>query len=133
MNRRNEQLSSTLQKALQEVLARGLNDPRISGLITITGVKIADDHKTADVSVSIYPEEREPLTMHGLQAASRHIRRKAGDLVAVRELPELIFRLDKSLKRQAAVLGAIAKAAAEHAADAEAGEAKPKPGGEPTA
>lgn len=112
MKRRTEQLASTLRHALQEVIARGLSDPRISGMITITEVKIADDVKTASISVSVYPEEREELTMHGLTAAARHIRRKAGDLVAMHQLPELEFRLDKSLKKQAAVLGAIARATA---------------------
>jgi ribosome-binding factor A len=120
MNRRTEQIASTLQRAVQDVLARGLSDPRISGLVTVTGVVVAEDLATAEVSVSIYPEERESLSMHGLRAASRHIRRRVGDLVAMRQVPELTFRLDRTLKRQAEVLRAISKAVGEPPPDAPA-------------
>lgn len=113
MTRRAEQFAASLQGALQETLSRGMQDPRISGLITVMSVKLTDDLKTAFVHVSILPADRQELSMHGLKSASRHIRHLVGDLLDSRQVPELIFKLDGSLKKQAGVMEALAKARAE--------------------
>lgn len=126
MSRRSDQMASTIRQALQAVIDRGLADPRISGMITITQVRITEDVKSAYIDVSVLPAEKQDLSMHGLRAAARHIRREVGDLVAIKQMPELVFRLDESLKKQAGVLDAIAKATAEReareAAQGQAGE-----------
>ncbi len=111
MSRRSEQINSVLHRAIQSVLNEGFADPRLErAMITVTSVRVTDDKRTAVVSVSTLPEEKQKLTLHGLKDAARHIRRKAADKVAVHRMPELVFKLDKSLKRQAAVLSAIAEA-----------------------
>ena len=132
MSRRTEQMSATIRDALQAVIDRGLADPRISGLITVTQVRVTDDLKSAFVEISVLPGEKQDLTMHGLRAAARHIRREVGDHVAIKQMPELVFRLDQSLKKQAGVLDAIAKATAEREAREAAkgdpaGEAEARP------
>jgi ribosome-binding factor A len=110
MSRRNEQIRSTLHRALQEVLARGLADPRYGGLVTVTDVRVADDLKTADVLISVLPREKQDLTMHAIRHAAAHLRREVGDLVAMRSVPTLHFRLDVTLKKHAEVLQAISRA-----------------------
>lgn len=112
MTRRTEQLASTLQRAIQEVIARGLNDPRIGGLITITSVTVSADLREAVVMVSVLPEEKQELVVHGLKHAAPHIRREIGESIRSRQLPTLHFRLDESLKKQAAVIRAISQATA---------------------
>lgn len=104
MSHRPEQLAAEIQKAVQDILARGLSDPRVSGLITITKVHVQADLKRAELFVSILPADRQSLTMHGLKSAERHIRREVGDMVRTRSIPELVFVLDGSLKKEAAVL-----------------------------
>lgn len=111
MNHRKEQRESVLLKATQEVLSRGLADPRIRGLLTVTGIRLTDDGKHAFISVSVLPEDRADLTMHGLKAATPHIRKDVMKKVRIREMPTLEFRLDDSVRRQAEVLGAINRAA----------------------
>jgi ribosome-binding factor A len=113
MSRRSEQLGSTLKSAIQEVLQRGLQDPRVSGLITVTAVRVTEDLKTALVSISVLPESKQELTMHGLRAAAKHVRHHVGELVDARQMPEIIFKLDQTLKKQAAVMDAISKAVAD--------------------
>jgi ribosome-binding factor A len=110
MSRRSEQFASTLHMALQELISKGLQDPRISGLITITGVDVSPDLKTASISVSVLPEDRQDLTLHGLKAAAGHLRHVLGDRLSSRQMPELVFRLDTSLKKQAGVFEALARA-----------------------
>jgi ribosome-binding factor A len=113
VSHRREQIASTLHRAVQQVISKGLQDPRISGMITVTGVEVSPDLKAATVLVSILPADRERLTMYGLRDAAAHIRRQSSDLLAMRKVPDLTFRLDSSLKKQAEVYEAIAKAAAE--------------------
>ncbi len=116
MSTRQKQIASTLQRAAEQVLARGLADPRVKGLITVTGVEVSPDLRRATVLVSILPEDAEDLTMHGLRHAARHIRHQVSNIVAVHPMPQMDFKLDKSLKKQAAVLEALAKVEAERAA-----------------
>jgi len=113
VSRRNEQLASTIHRGVQEVLARGLQDPRISGLITVTGVRLTEDLSEAVVSVSILPEDRQELVMHGLRAAESHVRHALSDLVGLRRTPHVTFKLDTATKRHAAVLRSLAQVALE--------------------
>ncbi len=113
MTRRQEQMSAVLREAVQEVIGRGFSDPRISGMITVTSVRLAPDFSHAAVMVSVLPEDRQTLTLHGLKAAVGHIRREVGKLVRNRKLPQLSIDLDTSFKTQAKVLGALDKARSE--------------------
>jgi len=113
VNQRSRRISATLQQAIQSVISRGLADPRIRGLITVTEVAVSQDRREATVRISVLPEEHEDLTMHGLVAGAKHIRRAAADLVAVHPMPRLHFKLDRSLKAQAGVLQAIARSRAD--------------------
>jgi len=110
---RTERLGATIQRAVQQVLARGLADPRVRGLVTVTSVSVTPDLKRADVLVSVMPAEDEALTLHGLRAASGYIRREVGKLVRIKTMPHLEFAVDEGLKRQAGVLEALRRVEAE--------------------
>lgn len=107
MTRRQEQLASVLREAVQEVLSRGLNDPRVSGLITVTGLDLSPDLEYANVRVSILPADRQQLSFHGIKAAGAYIRREVGEKVKNRKLPRFNFELDSSLKKQMGVIEAL--------------------------
>lgn len=102
-----ERLAASIERAVRQVLARGLADERIRGLITVTGVKVLGDLSEAVISVSVMPEEHQDLTLHGLNSAAAHVRHEVGELVDTRQLPKFRFRLDKTLKKQASVLAAL--------------------------
>ena len=107
MSIRTEQLASTLRKAVQQVITRGLNDPRVRGLVSVTGVQVSPDLAEAYIDVSIFPREHSKLTMHGLKSSAGHIRSDVSNFTKLRRTPRLVFRLDESLKKQADVLAAI--------------------------
>ncbi len=125
-NHRTEQFAAELRELIQEIILRGLNDPRISGLITVTGVRVTPDAKEAHVKVSVLPEEKQDLTYHGLKAASKHIRHLLSDTIRHRQIPMIVFKLDETLKREAEVNRALAQVALEREAKAAAG-ANPEP------
>ncbi len=111
MSRRTEQVSSVLREEIQRVLDRGLNDPRVGGLLTVTSVRVAPDFKSAVVRVSVMPEDRQELALHGLRSAAGHVRSQVGRRLPGRQVPALGFELDESLKKQARVFQAISEAA----------------------
>ncbi|MBL0922050.1 MAG: 30S ribosome-binding factor RbfA [Phycisphaerales bacterium] len=116
MSRRTEQVRAALERAVQEALARKIADPRISGLITVTGVRLSGDETTATVRVSVLPVEKQDLTLHGLNHAAEHIRREVGGRIVIRRMPRLVFELDANLKKEAETLAAIARIAQEREA-----------------
>lgn len=127
MSRRTEQIASTLREAVREVFSRGFQDPRIRGLITVTEVELSPDLANATVLVSVLPEEHEELTLHGLRAASSHIRHEVGERLDMRRVPTLFFKADRTMKKQADVIQALAKAAAEREARRPAPDEEPRP------
>ncbi len=110
MTQRTEQVASTLKRAVQEVLARGLSDPRVKGLITVTRIDVSADLANATVYCTVTPPEHEELSLHGLQSASRWIRRQVADKVRFRRMPQFRFRVDERLLKQQEVLASIAEA-----------------------
>lgn len=124
MTRRQEQLASVVHRAVQSIITEGLADPRIEGVITITKVKVTEDFREAIISVSVLPEKHESKVIHGLADAANYIKRTAGERIALHRMPKIIFKLDRDMKRQAAVLGALAEVRRETESTAhDAGEA----------
>lgn len=119
MSHRREQLASSLQRAIGQRIVEGLNDPRVSGMISVTAVEVSPDNRHANVLVSVLPESAERLTLQGLTSAAGHIRSEVGKTLRLRSVPTLHFQLDASLKKEARVLDAIRKAVGEGAGSAD--------------
>ncbi|HEX8441872.1 30S ribosome-binding factor RbfA [Archangium sp.] len=97
---RPERVGQEIQAAIANILTRGeLKDPRI-GYITLTGVKVSQDLKTARVFYSMIGTEQERKdTQKGLEAAKGFIRREVTEAVNLRVSPEIFFSFDESLER----------------------------------
>ncbi|NOG53373.1 MAG: 30S ribosome-binding factor RbfA [Planctomycetes bacterium] len=107
MSHRAEQVASTVQRAVQNVFVRGLGDPRIRGLVSVTSVRVSSDLQHATVLVSIYPDQHQTLAMQGIESATIRIQRLVNEQLHMRRPPRLRFELDLQFKRQAEVLDAI--------------------------
>ena len=134
MSHRLKQVESTLRRELAKVLQRGINDPRVRGLISVTEVDVSPDFRHATCSVSVLPEQHQSRVVHGLNDAAVHIQGELRKGVALRRVPHLRFKIDAGIKKQADVLAAINEGVArtEHDhvepgsdADAEPGTAPP--------
>ena len=72
---RPQRVASLIQEELGYILARGLKDPRLTGLITITGVKLSPDLKEGVVYYSVFGTEAQlKETQAGLDAAAGHLK-----------------------------------------------------------
>jgi len=109
MSQRAEQVAQQLRRAVQDVLTRGLNDPRVRGLISVLEVDLSPDFTQAVIRVSVVPEGAGRMTIEGLRSATRHVRSEVAKRVDMRRTPRLEFVLDDSLKRAARVHAALAE------------------------
>ena len=109
MRRRSLQIASIIQRELQNRLARGLADPRIKGMITVTKVELTDDLKHAKAFISVMPDEHAKITMHGLTSATRKLRKEVMDRIHIKEMPTLKFVYDEGHKAQMEVMALLEK------------------------
>ncbi|HVE82714.1 MAG TPA: 30S ribosome-binding factor RbfA [Myxococcales bacterium] len=95
---RPERVGQQIQAALAELMSRGkLRDPRI-GFITITGVKVSADLRTARVFYSMLgTDEAREETQRGLDAAKGFVRREISSALKLRYSPEIFFTFDESV------------------------------------
>ncbi len=94
--RRQKQISSLIQKELGDLLEKKVSDPRLD-FVTITAVEVSPDLRQARIYVSTLGNQQE--AMKGFDHATSFLRRELSSRLALRYVPELIFRPDESLER----------------------------------
>jgi len=105
MNRRMERVNEVIKEEIAVLLQRQVQDPRLSAMVSITGVETSPDLRNATVFVSVLGSEEEVLhAMAGLRHASGYLRRELAGRIRIRQVPELSFRLDTSIGEGARVL-----------------------------
>jgi len=98
MSQRTERLDSQIRQELMALLQKEMKDPRI-GFATITRVETARDLGHARVWVSVYgSEEERERSLEALRAAAPWLRRRLGERLRVRHVPELSLRRDGSFE-----------------------------------
>lgn len=86
------------KKELSQIIGYELKNPNITGLISVTKVKVTNDLKYAKVYASILNAKNIKETLTGLKKSSGFIRSELARRVNLRNTPELIFELDDSLE-----------------------------------
>ena len=116
MSRRTEMLGSTIQRELVEMILRDLNDPRLTGLPSITRVKVSPDLSIADVYVTIMGTEgQQNAALNALKHSAGMMRTKLTKVLSLRQAPYLKFHIDEALKKEIAVLDLLRKVREEDA------------------
>lgn len=113
-----EQIADLLRAELSELLQREMKDPRL-GFVTITQVKVSGDLRHARINVSCLGDETEQQdSLRALRRAAGFLRRELGARIRLRTIPELDFRLDRSMAQAEEVQRALLHLAPELAATA---------------
>ncbi len=97
-NNRIGRIDEEYKKELSQIIDRELKNPNITGMISVTKVKVTTDLKYAKVYVSILNSKNEKETLEGLKKSSGFIRSELAKRVNLRNTPELIFEKDDSLE-----------------------------------
>lgn len=113
-----KRMADSVQRELSELIRQELKDPRLGGLVTISGVKVSPDLGYADVYVTVMGRElsddqnevahRETLDI--LNKASGFLRQELSRRIKTRITPRFRFHYDKTNAYGNYMFGLIEKA-----------------------
>lgn len=103
-NRRPDRVAEAIREEVATYLTEGVKDPRVRGMVTVTGVDVTRDLRHAKVFVSVLGDDAERAdTMAGLAGMAAHLRGHVGRALRLRSAPELSFRYDQSVTNAARI------------------------------
>jgi ribosome-binding factor A len=109
-------LGSTIQRELAEMILRDLQDPRITGMPSITRVKVSADLSIADVYITVMGSPgQQTAALNALRHSAGMMRAKLTRSLSLRQAPYLKFNIDEDLKKEIELLELIRKASEENA------------------
>ena len=113
-----KRMADSVQRELSELIRQELKDPRLGGLVTISGVKVSPDLGYADVYVTVMGREladdqneiAHQETLDILNKASGFLRQELSRRIKTRITPRLRFHYDKTNAYGNYMFGLIEKA-----------------------
>lgn len=109
-HRRGDRVAEAIREEVATFLAVDVKDPRVTGLVTVTGCEVTRDLRSAKVFVSIMGTDVErSATMEGLASVATHLRSRVGRALQLRLAPEITFKADESIARAARIEDLLAQ------------------------
>lgn len=92
-------ISEQMKKEISSIIMNEIKDPRVSEMCSVISVKVTPDLKFAKVYVSVFGNDEDKInSLKGLKSASGFIRKKLGEYMKLRNLPEIHFEIDESIE-----------------------------------
>src|SRR4051812_4146271 len=115
MSRRTERLASTIQQELAQIIMRELNDPRLTGMPSITRVKVSPDLSIADVYITVMGTPgQQTACINALRHSAGMMRTRLTHELTLRVAPFLKFHIDENLKKELAMQELLTRVRAEN-------------------
>lgn len=96
---RNDRLNELFIKEISKLLVT-VKDPGMAGLLTVTGLDLARDRKTAKIFFSVIgSEEDRSSTERALNRAAEYLRQQMKGRLKLRIIPKLSFHYDPTPER----------------------------------
>jgi len=116
VSRRTERLASTIRQELAQIILRELDDPRLSGLPSITRVKVSADLSIADVYFTVMGTPgHQQAALNALRHSAGLMRTRLTKALSIRQTPYIKFHIDESAKKEIEVLDLLHKISEENA------------------
>jgi ribosome-binding factor A len=116
MSRRTERLASTIHQELAMIIQRELNDPRLTGMPTVTRVEVTEDLAFADVFMTIMGTPgQQNAALTALKHSAGLMRAKLTKQLVIRQVPYLRFQMDEKLKKELELLNLLEEVSKENA------------------
>ena len=96
-------INEEIQRELSDLI-RGLKDPRVQTMLSITRVDTTSDLRYSRIYVSVLEKSLEKDVIRGLKSAAGYLRRELGANMSLRYTPELQFIADDSIEYGAHIL-----------------------------
>ncbi|MGL5251779.1 MAG: ribosome-binding factor A [Moraxella sp.] len=118
MNQRLQRLADQIQRELAVLIRDEINDPRLTGFVTISSVKISPDLGYADIYVTIMEKDMNDAmskdyhieSLEVLNKASGFLRTELSHLLKTRTTPRLRFHYDEVTANANYMMNLISKA-----------------------
>ena len=118
-HRRADRVAEAIREDVATFLRGGAKDPRLVGMVTVTGVDVAQDLRSAKIFVSILGTDSERAsTLDALESMKGHLRSRLAKSLRLRLAPEIAFRLDDSVARAAHIESLLAQVREQKTGDA---------------
>lgn len=97
-NNRQGRIDEEFKKELSQIISFEVKEPKITGMVSVTRVKVTPDLKYAKVWVSILNSKNNEETLEGLKKTAGFMRTELAKRINLRNTPELSFVIDDSLE-----------------------------------
>lgn len=97
-NNRLNRINEELKREISNIINYEVTNSNVTGIVSVTSVKITPDLRYAKVSVSVLNSKNIKQTLAGLKASSGFIRSRIAEKINLRITPELVFELDSSMQ-----------------------------------
>lgn len=95
---RHQRLEQDVKVALSNIITFEVKEPSVTGLISVTDVKITPDQKYAKVYISIFGKQNKEKVIDALKKATGFIKSELARRVRMRNIPSIQFELDDSIE-----------------------------------
>lgn len=97
---RDRRIGQELQRLLPDLIRGEVKDPRVVGIVTITGIDVSGDLAHAKVFVTVLNVEDDvQSTVDALNHCAAFLRSRLSQMMTVRTVPALKFVFDSSVER----------------------------------
>lgn len=93
-----DRVEADIKYYLSKIIAEELKSPNITGMVTVTSVKVTKDLKFAKVYVSIFGSKSEDKCIEQLKNCKGFVRKSLASKLKARNIPEILFELDDSIE-----------------------------------
>jgi ribosome-binding factor A len=94
---RSERVAGTLRRQLAQLIQMEVKDPDV-GFIGLSDVEVTRDLSHANVFVTVFEAEKAVSSVKALNRAAGYLRRRLGQEMRIRSVPELHFQHDASVE-----------------------------------
>ena len=96
-------IDEEMKKEISHIITYDLKDPNITGLISVTKVKVSGDLKYAKVYVSMLNAKDNKQVLAALKKSAGFVRTEVAKRINLRTTPEIIFIFDDSIEYDARI------------------------------
>jgi ribosome-binding factor A len=114
--RRQEKVARVVKEAVSDAIAHHLNDPRITGFVSVTRVAVTPDLRTADVHLSIFAagDSAKDRTFEAIAHARARIQSLLADALESKFCPVLRLHKDEQFQKTIETMRLIDEVASEY-------------------
>ena len=95
--KRSERVAGTLRRELARLIQAEIKNPDV-GFISLSDVEVSRDLAHARVFVTVFEPEKAASSLQALGKAAGYLRRRLGQEMRIRSIPELHFEHDASVE-----------------------------------